>query len=44
MFLDKDFLLDTKVARKLYHKYSEDCPIIDYHCHINPREIGRAHV
>ena len=39
MFLDKDFLLNTKTARKLYHDVSESCPIIDYHCHINPREI-----
>ena len=39
MFLDKDFLLDTATARKLYHDAAESCPIIDYHCHINPREI-----
>ena len=39
MFLDKDFLLNTKTAKKLYHDAAEKCPIIDYHCHINPREI-----
>ena len=39
MFLDKDFLLNTDAARKLYHEAAESCPIIDYHCHINPREI-----
>ena len=39
MFLDKDFLLNTETARKLYHDAAERCPIIDYHCHINPREI-----
>ena len=39
MFLDKDFLLNTETARKLYHEVSASCPIIDYHCHINPREI-----
>ena len=39
MFLDKDFLLNTKTARELYHGAAESCPIIDYHCHINPREI-----
>ena len=39
MFLDKDFLLNTETARKLYHEAAERCPIIDYHCHINPREI-----
>ncbi|MBE5808991.1 MAG: glucuronate isomerase, partial [Clostridiales bacterium] len=39
MFLDKDFLLNTETARRLYHEAAEACPIIDYHCHINPREI-----
>ena len=39
MFLDKDFLLNTETAKKLYHEAAENCPIIDYHCHINPREI-----
>ena len=39
MFLDKDFLLNTETAKKLYHEAAADCPIIDYHCHINPREI-----
>lgn len=39
-FMDKDFLLSTKVAKKLYHNYAEKMPIIDYHCHINPQEIA----
>ena len=39
MFLDKDFLLNTETAKRLYHEAAETCPIIDYHCHINPREI-----
>ena len=39
MFLDKDFLLNTETAKRLYHEAAEACPIIDYHCHINPREI-----
>ena len=39
MFLDKDFLLNTETAKRLYHEAAEQCPIIDYHCHINPREI-----
>ena len=38
-FLDKDFLLDTVTARVLYHEAAEKCPIIDYHCHLSPREI-----
>ena len=37
--MDKDFLLETETARKLYHEHAEDMPIIDYHCHLPPREI-----
>ena len=38
-FMDKDFLLNTETARVLYHEYAAKCPIIDYHCHISPRQI-----
>ena len=38
-FMDKDFLLSTDTAKALFHDYSEKCPIIDYHCHISPKEI-----
>ena len=38
-FMDKDFLLDTETAKHLYHEYAEKQPIIDYHCHLDPREI-----
>ncbi len=38
-FMDGDFLLSTPTARALYHGVAAKCPIIDYHCHINPREI-----
>ena len=38
-FMDKDFLLSTETAKKLFHNYASSCPIIDYHCHLNPREI-----
>lgn len=37
--MDKDFLLSTDVAKKLYHEYAAKCPIIDYHCHISPKQI-----
>ena len=30
-FLDEDFMLKGKTARKLYHEYAENLPIIDYH-------------
>ena len=39
-FLDQDFLLSTETAKRLYHGTAETLPIIDYHCHINPREIA----
>ena len=38
-FLDKEFLLNTEAAKKLYHEAAENQPIIDYHCHLSPREI-----
>ena len=39
-FMDKDFLLSTPTARTLFHGYAEKTPVLDYHCHINPREIA----
>ena len=38
-FMHQDFLLKTPTAKKLYHQYAEKMPIIDYHCHIDPRDI-----
>ncbi|MCM1039086.1 MAG: glucuronate isomerase [Ruminococcus sp.] len=38
-FMDKDFLLETETACRLYHDYAAGMPILDYHCHINPQEI-----
>ncbi len=38
-FMDKDFLLSTETAKKLYHEFAAECPIVDYHCHVNPKEI-----
>ena len=38
-FMDQDFLLETPTAQKLYHDYAEKQPIIDYHCHVDPKEI-----
>lgn len=38
-FMDEDFLLTTETARHLYHDYAKSLPIIDYHCHLVPREI-----
>jgi hypothetical protein len=38
-----DFLLGTKQARELYHRFAEDEPIYDYHCHLPPDLIARNH-
>ncbi|MCI7129785.1 MAG: glucuronate isomerase [Lachnospiraceae bacterium] len=39
-FMDRDFLLETDTARKLYHEYAAKMPIVDYHCHIDPKQIA----
>ena len=38
-FMDKDFLLETETAKHLFHDYSDPMPLVDYHCHISPKEI-----
>ena len=38
-FMDKDFLLETETAKHLFHDYAEPLPLVDYHCHISPKEI-----
>lgn len=38
-FMDEKFLLSTPTAVKLYNNYAKDMPIIDYHCHLSPKEI-----
>ena len=40
-FMDKDFLLETETAKKLFHDYADKMPIVDYHCHINAKEIAQ---
>lgn len=37
--LNEDFLLTNEMGKKLYHQYAEKMPIIDFHCHLNPKEI-----
>jgi len=39
-FIHDDFLLETSVARELYHGYATQMPIIDYHCHLPPAEVA----
>lgn len=38
--MDDDFLLDTPAARHLFHNHAAKLPIIDYHCHLSPKEIA----
>ncbi|TYP69588.1 glucuronate isomerase [Paenibacillus methanolicus] len=38
-FLDDQFLLTNAVAEQLYHEHAAKLPIIDYHCHLDPKEI-----
>ena len=42
-FIHEDFLLETDVARDLYHRYAADLPIIDYHCHLPVAQIASDH-
>jgi glucuronate isomerase len=39
-FIHEDFLLNNKTAKRLYHQYSENLPIIDFHCHLSPSMIA----
>jgi glucuronate isomerase len=39
-FINENFLLGNKTAEKLYHKFSENQPIIDFHCHLSPAMIA----
>src|ERR1019366_4834595 len=39
-FIHEDYLLETRTARRLYHRFAETEPILDYHCHPSPRDIA----
>lgn len=39
-YIHDDFLLTTKTAERLYHRHAEKMPIIDYHCHLEPKDIA----
>ncbi len=40
IFITDDFLLGSETAKTLYHDHAADQPIIDFHCHLPPREIA----
>lgn len=39
-FIHDDFLLTTKTARRLYHEFARDEPILDYHNHLPPKDLA----
>ena len=39
-FMDKDFLLESEMAKTLFHDYAANMPIFDYHCHLVPEQIA----
>ena len=39
-FLDDNFVLQTETAQQLYHEHAKKLPIIDYHCHLDPKLIA----
>ncbi len=42
-FINEDFMLKNKTAKHLFYDYAEDMPIIDYHCHLEPKKIAENH-
>ena len=43
VYITDDFMLETGMARHLYHEYAEGLPIIDYHCHLPPELVAADH-
>ena len=39
-FCDDSFLLSNDVSTDLYHRVAAVQPIVDYHCHLSPRDIA----
>lgn len=39
-FITENFLLQSESAKRLYFEFAEKQPILDYHCHLSPREIA----
>ena len=37
-YITENYLLQSEIAQRLY-SYAKKMPIIDYHCHLSPREI-----
>ena len=39
-FIHDDFLLETPTARRLFHTFAVHQPILDYHCHLPPKDVA----
>lgn len=39
-FITDNFLLQSETARYLYKKYAAGQPILDYHCHLSPKDLA----
>jgi len=39
-FMDDHFILSTGTAQRLFHGVAKDQPIVDYHCHLSPKDIA----
>ncbi len=39
-FINENFMLYNKTGKELYDNYAKDLDIIDYHCHLNPKQIA----
>ena len=40
-FIHDDFMLRSEAARILYHDWAEGRPILDYHCHLSPKDLAQ---
>ena len=38
-FMGRNFLLETDTAKHLFHDYAKRLPLVDYHCHIPPKDV-----
>ncbi len=39
-FIHDDFMLHGETAKRLFHNFAKELPIIDYHCHLVPQTIA----
>lgn len=41
MFITENFLLQSESAKRLYHDYAKDLPIVDFHSHLPAKQISQ---